>query len=383
MRICVVTPAKIGLTETFIRSHIERLPHDVVYMHGYRLNYTWKEHKLSEWHEEKYGPRSHRWLNLLPRFLEFRMRRRFFPPVTGFEITQDFLRSREIDVVLAEYGTAAAFITPVCVSLGIPLVAHFHGFDASRYKTLEDFARTYRDMFNFASSVISVSHAMSQALLKLGCPPEKIRYNPYGPDPRFFQVTPDYSSRTLIAVGRQTGKKAPYLTLDAFRHALETCPDLRLRMIGDGELFEVSARLVKAWNLDEKVDFVGPVEPAAIRESMGAAFAFVQHSVQVQNGDSEGTPVAILEAGAAGLPVISTRHAGIPEVIVDKETGFVVEPGNSRDMAKRIVQLANNRKLAKKMGKAARLHVREKYSMDRHINELNQILVEASTALVC
>lgn len=377
MRICIVTPAKIALTETFIRAHVENLPQDRVCIYGYWLDYCWKDRKLREWYDESHLERG-KWLNLLPRFAEFRLRRRFFPKISDLEIARDFLTSQHIDVVLAEYGTAAAFITPVCRAEGIPLVAHFHGFDASCHQTLEDFAESYRLMFDYASSVISVSHAMSQRLIGLGCPSEKICYNPYGPDPRFFDIRPNYSSRTLIAVGRHTAKKAPYLTLDAFRLALRTCPELRLCMLGGGNLFEVADRLVHAWGLTAQVELAGPAEPAEIRNRMSQAFAFIQHSVQARDGDSEGTPVAILEAGAAGLPVVSTRHAGIPEAVIDGETGFVVEPGDTCAMSQAIVSLAEDQNLVEQMGAAMRNHIKNNYSMQRHIFQLNQVIESAA-----
>ncbi|MFC1694679.1 glycosyltransferase family 4 protein [Pseudomonadota bacterium] len=379
MRICVVTPSKIGPTETFIRAHIERLPHDIECLHGYWLDYTWNERKLREWYLDAHPEQSRRWLNLLPRFLEFRIRRRFIQRATDLEVARDFLQSKKIDVVLAEYGTAGGFIAPVCKSTGIPLIVHFHGFDASRYRILDEFRDAYKELFSYASAVISVSAAMSEDLIDMGCPGEKICYNPYGPDSSFGEILPDYSSNMLIAVGRHTSKKAPYLTLDAFRIALRSCPSLRLCIVGDGELFEVSERLVRAWSLEQKVDLVGKTEPEKIRQIMERAFAFVQHSIKASDGDSEGMPVAILEAGLAGLPVISTRHAGIPEAVIDGQTGYLIEPGNSRDMAERIVELANDRKLTKNMGAKARAHIRENFSMSRHIATLDRTLCEANS----
>jgi len=374
MRVCIVTPAKVGPSETFIRAHLEGLPHDVIHLHGHSLDYTWAGCKLSEWHKEHCRRSGDRWLNLLPRFLEFRMRRRLFPPSTDLQNTADFLQSQQIDVVLAEYGTTAAFITPVCQTAGIPLVAHFHGFDASRYKILEEFADAYRKLFEYASSVISVSHAMSQVLLELGCPEDKIRHNPCGPDPRFFEVTPDYSSDTLVAVGRLTYKKAPYLTLEAFRRVQKSCPDLKLCFIGDGELFEVTESLVRAWTLDHHVELLGEAKPHIVRERMEKAFAFIQHSVRAGDGDAEGTPVAILEAGAAGLPVVATTHAGIPDVVVEGETGFLVSEHDVDAMVKRIILLAGNRVLVKKMGQQARKHILSEFSMEKHLASLSEIL---------
>ena len=374
MRIGIVTPTEVGRTETFIRAHIERLPHDVVYFYGYGHDYRHEGERVGL----PSGRPQHSWLNLLPRFLEFRLRKRFFPVPTKTDRAKDFLREGDFDVILAQYGTAAAFIAPLCRDLGIPLVAHFHGFDASRHEILRTFAAPYREMFAYASAIISVSTAMSEALIEAGCPSGKIVRNPCAPHPAFFEVGPDYGSDTIVAVGRHTAKKAPYLTLDAFRRAREQVPSLRLAMVGDGELFEVTERLVAAWGLEESVELVGAADPKVVRQVMARSFAFVQHSVQALDGDSEGTPVAILEAGAAGLPVVSTRHAGIPEVIEEGENGYLVEPGDSAAMSERIVSLARDRDRARDLGTKARLRVRKEYSMDHHLDILEQVLARAA-----
>lgn len=374
MRICIVTPSPPGLSETFIRAHHERLPHEMIHLHGTIHDYTHGDKNLRDVYEWKNGSDEAKWLNILPRFIEFRLRRRYFPSPSDIDLTTAFLREKKIDVVLAEYGTTAAQIMPACQRAKVPLVVHFHGFDASRYDTLQIYADSYREMFQYASTVISVSEAMSLALVRLGCPREKIEKNPYGPLPDFFEIKPDYHSNILLAVGRHTAKKAPYLTLDAFRRAHEIRPELRLRFIGTGELMEVSQRLVAAWGLQDCVELMGAADPECVVESMTNAFAFVQHSVRANNGDAEGTPVAILEASAAGLPVISTAHAGIPEVVVHGETGFIVEPGDVQGMTNRIVELACNRDLVQSLGQSARSRTREYFAMERHIAQLDNIL---------
>ena len=112
---------------------------------------------------------------------------------------------------------------------------------------------------------------------------------------------------------------------------------------------------------------------------MHHARAFVQHSVTAADGDSEGTPVAILEAGAAGLPVVSTRHAGIPEVVVEGKTGLLVDEGRTDEMAQHMLTLANDPGLADELGRNAALHVRRHYTMTRSINRLAHVLEAAAS----
>ena len=110
---------------------------------------------------------------------------------------------------------------------------------------------------------------------------------------------------------------------------------------------------------------------------MQQARAFVQHSVTTSYGDSEGTPVAILEASASGLPIVSTEHGGIVDAVLHNETGFLVPECDVDGMAHFMLQLALNPNLAQKLGQAARQHMQSNFSMERTIQLLWQILSTA------
>jgi glycosyltransferase involved in cell wall biosynthesis len=110
---------------------------------------------------------------------------------------------------------------------------------------------------------------------------------------------------------------------------------------------------------------------------MAGARAFVQHSVCTTYGDSEGTPVAVLEASAAGLPVVSTRHAGIQEAVIHQRTGFLVAERDVNAMEGYMSQLATDPGLAAALGTAGRKFVSENYSSERSISQLFGILEKA------
>jgi glycosyltransferase involved in cell wall biosynthesis len=112
---------------------------------------------------------------------------------------------------------------------------------------------------------------------------------------------------------------------------------------------------------------------------MHSARAFVQHSIRPGDGDSEGTPVAILEAGMSGLPVVSTRHAGIKDVVIHNETGFLVDEGDIDGMAACMLLLARDAAQAATLGARAHHHIRTNFSMDQHIARLSAILEQAHT----
>lgn len=106
---------------------------------------------------------------------------------------------------------------------------------------------------------------------------------------------------------------------------------------------------------------------------MRAARCFVQHSVEAPDGDCEATPVGVLEAGASGLPVVATRHDGITDVVVEGETGLLVEERDVRGMAEAVPGLARD-PLAARLGRAARRHVRTHFSSAHSIERLWSII---------
>src|SRR5262249_26841693 len=150
-------------------------------------------------------------------------------------------------------------------------------------------------------ALIAVSRAMRAKLISIGAPAEKVYYNPYGVDVTRFTIG-DTINRppVILAVGRFTEKKAPHLTLSAFAQVHSTFPAARLRMVGEGPLLSNCRQLASEMRIQDVVTFLGALSHEEVREEMMGARCFVQHSIEASSGDSEGTPVAILEAGSSG-----------------------------------------------------------------------------------
>src|SRR5262249_12100803 len=125
-----------------------------------------------------------------------------------------YLRSNQVNVVLAEYGPTGVSVMDACRYARIPLVVHFHGFDAYHFPTLGKYGRAYQRMFSAAVALVAVSHDMEQQLIALGAPSEKVHYVPYGVDPSIFYGANPLSSEPLfVAFGRFVNKKGPHLTI--------------------------------------------------------------------------------------------------------------------------------------------------------------------------
>ena len=369
-RVCIVSPDSDAYSQTFVRAHKEYLPAKVhsLYVPDYE-NFSSENGPLvrSELSARLSRAILRRSLNLDPGHFQQRALRRF-------------LLANKIEAVLAEFGPTATVMIDVCRETGIPLIAHFHGFDAYRHSTLESFGRRYAELFQTAAAIVAVSRDMRDQLLSLGAPAEKVHYNSCGVDPSVFRgADPGNNPPTFVAVGRFVDKKAPQLSLLAFRKTLDHVAEARLIMIGDGPLWEACYQLSRALDLSHAVAFPGVLPQAEVAEVMQNSRAFVQHSVRTHDGDSEGTPVAVLEAGASSLPVIATRHAGIKDAVIDGKTGLLVHEGDVSQMADHMIRLAKDPQLAADLGKAARQWISEEYSMEKSINTLWNIIKAALT----
>ncbi len=362
--IALISPTKDAVSETFIKAHREQIKGNVHYLFGGLVPKESTNGKLARRLSNSRPSR------LLPVFLFNRIY-----SSDSRNLERYFIRNK-IDLVFAEYGTTGAAVLPVCKKLKLPLIVHFHGYDAYKKEVLETYDSGYKAMFEYASYIVVVSCKMKSKLLELGAPAIKIKHIVYEPDARCFQVQPKYSNGYFLAVGRFVEKKAPFLTLMAFYKLQMQFPEAKMVMVGEGPLLTACKKLAISLGMSN-VTFPGPVLHKHIPDFYQNAFCFVQHSVIAEDGDAEGTPVAILEAGAAGLPVIATEHGGIPDVVVHNETGFLIKEGDINSMIEFMKLLYTNPALAAKMGKNARSHLYHHFEDNSQIDRLNDLIRHA------
>ncbi|MBL4668314.1 MAG: glycosyltransferase family 4 protein [Flavobacteriales bacterium] len=263
----------------------------------------------------------------------------------------------------------------ICKKLNIPLIVHFHGYDAYRNDILNSFENRYKELFDKASAVIGVSLDMCLQLMSLGCPQPKLHYLPYGIDTNIFKLdAKNKRSLTFVACGRFVEKKAPHLTIKAFSIVLKEVPEAKMIMIGEGELLNDCKKLSKELNIQNAIRFTGILSQDEIADIYNNSLAFVQHSIKTDQNDSEGTPLVILESGAAGLPVVSTLHAGIIDVVEEGETGFLVKEKDVEGMANRMLFLAKNRLVAMEMGQKAIQKIRTDYNIEAYTQRLWELM---------
>jgi len=363
MNIALVSPSKNAYSETFIQVHRERLKGNIFYYYNGEIPKELEGGVVI-------NSRRKRILDIFKG--HYRMNR--------FSLTEQAVitsfRNNKIDLVFAEYGTTGQGLLPICKELQIPLIVHFHGFDASRKEVLKA-NNNYCELFEYASNVVVVSNKMYSDLLEIGCPESKLIYNVYGPREDFLEVVPNFKKQQFIAIGRFTDKKAPYYLILSFMEVLKKFPDAKMIIAGDGELRNTCKNLIHYYGLEKNISLPGIITKEQYIEYLQESLAMIQHSITTEDGDREGTPLAILEASAAGLPVIATNHAGIPDVITDGETGFLVAEHDVRGMAKKMHKLLGNLSLAKELGASGKENIRENFSLERHISILNKLIKQS------
>ena len=283
------------------------------------------------------------------------------------------------DLVLAEFGFHAVRVMEAAPAMGVPLVVHFRGSDLSAQSKLGVLRGRYRRLMGLAAGVICKSQPMAQTLQSLGAPADRILVSASGANAQLFHgSTPAAAPPVCLAVGRFVAKKGPLHTIRAFAAQ----PQGQLWMVGEGPLLAEAKALAEQLNLGNRIRFLGVCSQAEVALLMRQVRVFVQHSLAAADGDSEGNPVAVMEAQLSGLPVVATRHAGIPEVVIDGQTGLLVEEGDVKGMAAAIERLLRDPALCNQLGAAGRRHVEQGFTLEQHLADLSRFLIQTHAQAV-
>ena len=369
VNLALISPNKNAYSETFISFHKKNIDANITYLYGGALPEMSEDGEMVVEYNLFNKIRRKLSKQLLPGSLNFHEKKLL-----------KYLRKKNTEAILAEFGTTGAAMVKVSKALNVPLIVFFHGVDAYLHEILKTQKESYQTLFREAACIFAVSNHMHRQLLSLGCPAEKLKLNPYGPADFYFDVTSNYTEKNFLAIGRFVDKKAPHITIQAFSEALKKHPEAKLRMVGDGPLKEKAEQLVKDLHIVGSVEFKGVLSPQDILPFYKDSIAFVQHSLTAANGDTEGTPVSVLEASAGALPVVSTKHAGIPDVILDGETGFLFDEGDVNAMTAAMIKVLDDMEHAKKMGQAGRARIRQSFTLDRHIGQIDSIIQQLTKA---
>lgn len=297
-------------------------------------------------------------------------------------------------LIHAHFGLDGVLALPLARKLNLPLIVTFHGYFAtaeielnqskSFYAKTRDFVENrgqfYRELyfrnrdrlFQEADHLIAVSNFIRSQLIQKGCPPEKIQVNYIGIDlDKFTSNTEVKREPIVLFVGRLIEKKGCEYLIRAMAEVQSRMPDVELVIIGDGvlrdSLEDLASRLLNRYR------FLGVQPSEMVKNWMQKASVLAAPSLTTSQGESEGLPMTILEAMAMKLPVVSSKHAGIPEAIIHEQNGLLIAEKDTHALTKYLLDILENPLLQKQFAEEGRRAVEQKFDQKKNIRQLERI----------
>ncbi|GAB7387573.1 glycosyltransferase [Bacillaceae bacterium] len=289
------------------------------------------------------------------------------------------LKKRKARLIHARFGSGGVFMLPIKKRTNLPLLTSFHGSDLNRQLVRNGrYRRALPELFRCGDKFTVVSEYMKDQLRRLGCPKRKIEVLKSGVDLRKFPFQPavppskDHAYR-ILTVGRLVEKKGTQYLIRAFARIRKKYPDTTLVIIGEGPRKAALQRLAERLRVADAIDWKGALPHAEVRKEMEKCDIFSLPSVTCKDGNQEGIPNVLIEAMALGRPVVATKHAGIPELVIHKKTGCLVPERDEKALAKMIMELMEHPERWLPVLKRAREHVEKEHDIRKQIRKLERI----------
>lgn len=277
-------------------------------------------------------------------------------------------RVKELPLLIhAHFGPDAAMILPFAKRNKLPLVVTYHGFDAQQHRwaqlksrKLSNLLFLFREkaLYRYASRIIAVSEYLKQCLILRGCPADKISVHYIGVDTsKFVLSTKPKIPNRLINISRHISLKGIDTILRAMPSLIAKYPDLHLIQIGAGPETIQLQQLTEQLGIADKVQWRGALAHHEVLEELQKASLYAHASRRDQTGFTEAFGIALIEAQACGLPVVATRSGGIPEAMLENETGLLFEENDHRTLAVQVEKLLADPDYLALTGKQARQFV--------------------------
>ncbi|MBE0426193.1 MAG: glycosyltransferase [Nitrospirae bacterium] len=260
------------------------------------------------------------------------------------------------------------------------LITTFHAYDITQY--IRRNGNIYKYLFKNGDVFCPVSYRWKDELIRLGCNEDKIIVHRMGINTNKFSFSPHVPGKngkiSLLTVARLVEKKGVKYGILAVAKTLNKYPDIEYRIAGDGPLRGELENLIKELKVGDNIKLFGWKKQEEIVQLMKESDILLAPSVTAENGDQEGIPVVLMEAMAMGLPVISTYHSGIPELVQDGITGFLVPERDTNALSEKLIYLIEHKNILPEFSRAGRNRVTQHYD----INKLNDELVSLYQSLI-
>lgn len=300
-----------------------------------------------------------------------------------------FFEHGPYDIIHCQFGTlgrTASALRDIGATGRARLVVSLRGSDLTTGEKI----RRYGEAFRNCDLLLPVCEAFRTQLIAHGCDPRRIRVHHSGIKVSRFphaerRRAPGEPTR-ILTVGRLIEKKGVEYAVRAVARARASGRPVRLVVMGDGPLRGDLERLVGELGLAGEVQLTGPATQDEVIARLREAHLFVAPSVTAASGEQEGIPNVLKEAMATGIPVVGTQHSGIPELIEDGVSGFLVPERDVEALADRLARLIDSPERWGAMGRAGRQRVEAAFDSDMLNRELvalyEQLLLERPPARI-
>jgi glycosyltransferase involved in cell wall biosynthesis len=289
--------------------------------------------------------------------------------------------SQPYALIHAHFGTSGMYALPYAARYRLPLVVTFHGVDVT---VLSSWARFLPHRWPYARMAprllrrmtlgLCVSHEIRDRLRALGAPADRLVIHRLGIDLGQFTIGPRDPARVeVVMVGRLVEKKGFEYGLQAFARVAKAHPNTSLTIIGDGPRRRSLERLASALAVGNRVMFTGVLSSREVSERLQRSDVLLAPSVTGRDGNREGSPMTVKEGSASQVVPVSTYHAGIPEIVENGTTGFLVNERDIDGLADRLERLVQDPGLRGQMGRAAREKMEREFDNRVQVDELEKL----------
>ena len=289
-----------------------------------------------------------------------------------------FLDKKPYDIIHCHFGPNG-ILGVTLKEIGVfegKVVTVFHGYDISSYLRKHGNA-VYNDLFTRGDMFLPISERWKNRLIEMGCSEQKIVVHRMGIDTGKFCYFPRKRGKDgtvrLLTIARLIEKKGVQYAVQAVADVLKRYSNIEYKIVGDGPVKNTLEDLIEGLNVGNNVKLFGWRQQEEIIELMKHTDILIAPSVMSEDGDEEGIPVVLMEALAQGMPVLSTQHSGIPELVQDGESGFLVPERNVDALADKLELLIKHTEIWSEMGRAGREYVEIHYDIDKLNDKLVQL----------
>jgi glycosyltransferase involved in cell wall biosynthesis len=314
-------------------------------------------------------------------WLKFVKRR---PPVVyrgEYQMLASLLERRGADLMHIYFGHTGVHLLPFIEQWDKPCVVSFHGADVAVKPDIRDYPAKLRRLFGAVPLVLARSQSLANRLIEFGCPPEKLRINrtgiPLDEFPPVERQGPSNGRWRIMQACRLIPKKGVATSLRAFALFKKDFPNAEFCVAGKGPLQPELEMLAAGLGILRDVHFVGFLSQSKLLGLYLSSHLFVHPSETPPDENQEGIPNSILEAMATGLPILATRHGGIPEAVQHGEGGFLVSEEDHVGLAQSMKEIASTPGLLYEMGMRARASVVSRFEQEGQTRMLESFYDEA------